>query len=65
MGAFRLRVVGLGFVAHTRVEELCSELYRHFKEVSIWPIGLSTDPSGRAVCGRSLAAIVGSNPTGG
>jgi len=63
MGAFRLRVVGLGFVAHTRVK-LCSKLCKNFKEVRTWPIGLSTDPSGRAVCGRSLAAIVGSNPTG-
>ena len=33
MGAFRLRVVGIGFVTHTRVEELGSKLCKNFKEL--------------------------------
>jgi len=32
-GAFRLHLVGLGFVTRTREEELCSKLCKNFKEV--------------------------------
>jgi hypothetical protein len=36
-------------------------MLKHFVNMLlIW-----ADPSGRAVCGRALAGIVGSNPTGG